>query len=207
MILTLSRFHGLTHLVKYLLLSRRYVSINSLFCYCYGMMYWVISALIGLTGSGELPSPVAPGTTVDSLTVRVLNYDQLKPMLNRDNDTTYVVCFWATWCAPCVGEMSYFLALDSMYADEPMALLLVSLDFKKDYIRKLQPFIENRKLEDRVVVLEDNNANFWIGDIHPDWSGAIPATLVYKGERREFFERTFHHVDELTAIVKPFLNL
>jgi thiol-disulfide isomerase/thioredoxin len=162
---------------------------------------------MGMPGVGFSPVSTQPGPAGDSLTVRVLNYDQLRPMLNRENDTTYVVCFWATWCAPCVGEMPYFLALDSMYADQPLQLLLVSLDFKKDYIRKLQPFVEKRKLEDRVVVLEDNNANFWIGDIHPDWSGAIPATLVYKGSTRKFFERTFHHVDELTAIVKPFLNL
>lgn len=146
-------------------------------------------------------------TAVDSLSVKVLNYDQLRPMLHKDNDTTYVVSFWATWCAPCMGEMPYFLALDSLYADKPLQLVLVSLDFKKDYIRKLEPFIQERKLTDRVVVLEDNRANFWIDDIHPSWSGAIPATLVYKGDKREFFERTFHHVDELSAIVKPYLNL
>ena len=161
-----------------------------------------------LAGQPVSESHLKAGTSVsDSLSVRILNYDQLRPLLHKDNDTTYIVSFWATWCAPCVGEMPYFLALDSMYEDRPLQLLLVSLDFKKDYIRKLEPFVQQRKLADRVVVLEDNRANFWIDDIHPSWSGAIPATLVYKGEKREFFERTFHTVDELTAIVKPYLNL
>lgn len=149
--------------------------------------------------AGSVPS--------DSLMIRVLNYDQLKPLLHLDNDTTYVVNFWATWCAPCVKELPYFVALDSMYGNGPFKLLLVSLDFKKDYVSKLQPFVAARELEPFVVVLEDNRANYWIDDIDPTWSGAIPATLVYRGGQRTFFEKTFHHVNELSDIVKPFLNL
>jgi thiol-disulfide isomerase/thioredoxin len=142
----------------------------------------------------------------DSLTIQIVNYDQLKPLLHKANDTTYVVNFWATWCAPCVKELPYFVSLDSMYGKGPFKLLLVSLDFKKDYLSKLQPFVEKRELESFVMVLEDNRANYWIDDVDPSWSGAIPATLVYRGTQRTFFERTFSHVDELSDIVKPFLN-
>lgn len=142
----------------------------------------------------------------DSLTIQIIKYDQLKPLLHNDNDTTYVVNFWATWCAPCVKELPYFVSLDSIYGKGPFKLLLVSLDFKKDYLRKLQPFVTERDLEAYVVVLEDSRSNFWIDDIDPSWSGAIPATLVYRGQQRTFFERTFHDVNELNDIVKPFLN-
>ena len=144
--------------------------------------------------------------TTDSLTIQIVNYDQLKPLLHNDNDTTYVVNFWATWCAPCVKELPYFVALDSIYGKVPFKLILVSLDFKKDYISKLQPFVAKRELEPFVLVLEDSRADFWIDDIDPSWSGAIPATMVYRGTKRTFYERTFHHVDELKDIVKPFLN-
>jgi thiol-disulfide isomerase/thioredoxin len=142
----------------------------------------------------------------DSMTLQVMDYDQLKPLLNQKNDTTYVVNFWATWCAPCVKEIPYFVQLDSLYADAPFKLVLVSLDFKKDYIQKLMPFVRDRNLEDYVVVLEDNRSNFWIDDIDKSWSGAIPATLVFQGERRTFYEKSFHHMDELNEIIKPFLK-
>lgn len=176
--------------------------------YPYGMIYALILSFLwnGLTAeevSAERPIPVAE----DSLFIRVLNYDQLKPMLHQENDTTYVVNFWATWCTPCMEELPYFLALDSVYRNYPMKLVLVSLDFKKDYIRKLQPLVRSKKLEENVVVLEDNNANFWINDIEATWGGAIPATLVYKGKARTFYERSFDELDELKEIVKPYLNL
>ena len=161
-------------------------------------LFWKESAV------PEMAPATVPGE--DSLTIRVLNYEKLKPLLNIQDDTTYLVNFWATWCSPCMAELPYYLELDSLYADKPLKLLLVSLDFKKDYLRKLQPFVKSMGLEDRVVVLEDNNANFWINDIEPSWGGAIPATLVYKNGERAFFERTFHHVDELKEIVDPYLT-
>jgi thiol-disulfide isomerase/thioredoxin len=170
------------------------------------MLNWLI--IISLLGSFPKADERTASHSViaDSLTIQVVNYDQLKPLLHIDNDTTYVVNFWATWCAPCVKELPYFVALDSIYGKEPFKLLLVSLDFKKDYLRRLQPFVTERDLEAYVVVLEDNRSNFWIDDIDPSWSGAIPATLVYRGQQRTFFERTFHDVNELNDIVKPFLN-
>ncbi|MEP6647853.1 MAG: TlpA disulfide reductase family protein [Saprospiraceae bacterium] len=143
----------------------------------------------------------------DSLLIPVYNYQQLKPFLSKDNDTTYVVNFWATWCTPCVQELPYFAQLKSTYKNRPFKLILVSLDFKKDYVRKLQPFVRERSLESEVVVLEDNDSNFWIDDIDHRWSGAIPATLVYKGKQRDFYERTFHDLNELNDIVKPYLKL
>ena len=156
----------------------------------------------------ELATAAIPGKEVDqdTLAISVFSYDQLKPLLHQQNDTTYMVNFWATWCAPCVKELPYFQAIDSMYAKAPFKLVLVSLDFKKDYLSRLQPFVREHQLEPYVVVLEDNRADYWINDIAPQWSGAIPATLVYKGDQREFYERTFHHTDELSAILKPFLN-
>ncbi len=148
-----------------------------------------------------------PFTEKDSLFIPVYNYDELKPLLSKDNDTTYVVNFWATWCTPCVQELPYFVELNKTYKNQAFKLILVSLDFKKDYIRKLQPFVVERSLESHVVVLEDNHSNYWIDDIDKTWSGSIPATLVYKGKQRVFYERTFHGPDELKEIVKPYLNL
>lgn len=142
----------------------------------------------------------------DSLHIQVLNYDELKPLLAIENDTTYVVNFWATWCIPCVKELPYFVQLDSIHDREAFKLVLVSLDFKKDYLRKLQPFVFERGIEEHVLVLEDKRSDYWISDIDHSWDGSIPATLVFRGKQRAFFERTFHDANELTDIVKPFLN-
>jgi thiol-disulfide isomerase/thioredoxin len=144
---------------------------------------------------------------IDTDSVPVVDYQKLKPLLHQTNDTTYVVNFWATWCAPCVKELPYFEALRDKYKDDKVKVILVSLDFKKQLETKLYPFLKKKQLKSDVVVLYDSDSNFWINDISESWSGAIPATLVYKNESRSFYEKSFHSQEELSDIIKPYLNL
>ena len=37
------------------------------------------------------------------------------------------------------------------------------------------------------------------------WSGAIPATIIYKGNKRKFYEKSFTY-EELETEVQQFLN-
>ena len=138
--------------------------------------------------------------------VPILNFEELAPLLQQNNDTTYIVNFWATWCAPCVKELPYFEALHEDFKNEKIKVLLVSLDFKKQIESKLIPFINNKTLKSEVVVLYDPDSNSWIDKISTKWSGALPATLIFRGEKRDFFEQTFHKQEELNSIIKPYLN-
>jgi thiol-disulfide isomerase/thioredoxin len=166
----------------------------------------ILFLLSFFTSSKENFDVISTDPQRDTLSIPVYSYDELKPLLHLNNDTTYVVNFWATWCVPCVKELPHFMQLDSVYEDEAFKVLFVSLDFKKDYLKKLQPFVREQGLDGQVVILEDNDANYWIDDIDKSWGGSIPATLVYRGEKRSFYERTFHDLNELSDIVKPFLN-
>jgi hypothetical protein len=65
------------------------------------------------------------------------------------------------------------------------------LDFPKHKEKRLLPFIKKRQLSSRVILLDDDNENFWINDISSTWSGALPATLIYNTTRREFYEQSF----------------
>ena len=133
-------------------------------------------------------------------TVPSLSYTELKPLLNQRGDKIYVVNFWATWCAPCIKELPYFEVLNQR---EDVEVLLVSLDFPKHKESRLLPFIKKNKLQSKVVLLDDANENYWINDIHPNWSGAIPATIVYNRHKRDFYERSFTQ-NELLNLVESF---
>lgn len=136
----------------------------------------------------------------------VYDYEGLKPLLKTDSDKIYVVNFWATWCAPCIKELPYFEALDEKYDNKGVEVLLVSLDFPKKYDSHLKPFIKKHQLKSRVVAFDDMDSNTWIPDISPDWSGAIPATLIFSKTDRKFYERTFASYEELETELKSFLE-
>jgi thiol-disulfide isomerase/thioredoxin len=166
----------------------------------------IVISLIVFPASGQA-SCQSVDIVEDSLSIPIVDFEGLQPWLTRSNDTTYVVNFWATWCVPCVKELPYFETLEAKSDVQPVKVILVSLDFKNQIKTKLIPFVQQRNLQSEVVVLDDPDANSWIDKISPAWSGAIPATLVYRNDERTFYERSFKTYDELFEIVKPYINL
>lgn len=120
--------------------------------------------------------------------IEVIDFEQLQPELQKNDDTVRVINFWATWCIPCVEEMPYFVRIQKEYKDEKVKILLVSLDFPSRIESRVIPFIKKHNITSEVVLLDDPDANAWINKVNPDWSGALPATIIYKKENRTFVE-------------------
>lgn len=135
-----------------------------------------------------------------------MDFEGLKPIFEDKSDQVYIINFWATWCKPCVKELPYFEQIHDEYKNEEVKVILVSLDFPKQIESKLIPFLEKHQLKSNVVVLDDSNSNVWINAVDPSWTGAIPATVVYKADKRQFFEKNFVSFEELNNIIKSYLN-
>ncbi|MEZ5039790.1 MAG: redoxin domain-containing protein [Saprospiraceae bacterium] len=133
------------------------------------------------------------------------SFDQVASIFQQQSDTTYVINFWATWCKPCVKELPYFEALHTDFKGEKLKVILVSLDFQKDIEPKLIPFIKANKLQSNIIALTDHKYNEWIDKVDPEWGGAIPVTVIYKGEHRQFIGESFANQQELTNLVKNML--
>ena len=123
----------------------------------------------------------------------------------KDDNTTYVINFWATWCAPCVKELPYFEKLHRENND--VKVILVSLDSKKDLDNKLIPFLKRKKITATVVHLTDKDYNNWLPKVDANWSGSIPATWVVRGEQKQFIEHEFESFDSLRDYVNSIINL
>jgi thiol-disulfide isomerase/thioredoxin len=118
---------------------------------------------------------------------------------NLNSDTTYIYNFWATWCKPCIAELPYFERYNKENQGKPVKMVLVSLDFKDKVETAVKPFIERKKIRSEVVVLADGKASEWIDRVDSSWSGAIPATLVLKGDKKLFFEKSYETYEDLTS--------
>lgn len=124
--------------------------------------------------------------------------------LQQKNDTTYVINFWATWCKPCVEELPAFEKINEQYADQKVKVVLASLDFPDKIEKQVIPFIEKHKLKSEIVLLDDPDSNSWIPQVSEEWSGAIPATVIYNQQERKFYEGSFTYEElntELTSIL------
>lgn len=140
-----------------------------------------------------------------SIAIESYNYNGLESFLNKKDDTIYIVNFWATWCAPCIKELPFFEEIGKQYKNKNVKVILVSLDFPKKVESSLIPFIERKKLASEVIHLDDPDANSWIEKVDKNWSGAIPATIIYKNENATFYEQSFTY-DELETELLKIIN-
>lgn len=140
--------------------------------------------------------------TAYSQNVKLLNIDQLNERIKNGKDSTYVVNFWATWCAPCIKELPHFEKLNAAYKNEKLAVLLISVDFKSKLNSAVIPFVKRKNIKSQVFLLNEDDPQKYIDRIDKTWSGSIPATLFIKGDKRKFIESEFTYEQLLTEYKK-----
>jgi thiol-disulfide isomerase/thioredoxin len=99
-----------------------------------------------------------------------------------------VVNVWATWCAPCREEFPDLVQLHRDQADRGLRLLFVSTD-PAGQIGETRRFLASQGVDFESFIKTGSDMQF-IEALHPDWSGALPATFVYAADGRlvDFWE-------------------
>jgi len=142
---------------------------------------------------------------IEITSIETYDYNSLEPLLHKKDNKIYVINFWATWCKPCVEELPVFEKLNKLYKHKNVEVILVSLDFPNQVEKRVIPFINELKLQSKVILMNDSDQNTWIPKISKKWSGSIPATLIYNKYSRRFYEQSFTYdllQKELNNILK-----
>ena len=69
--------------------------------------------------------------------------------------------FWATWCGPCGVEIPWFVEFEQKYKSQGFAVLGVSMD--EDGWKAIKPFVEERKINYRILLGDDSMAQLYGG--------------------------------------------
>jgi peroxiredoxin len=134
----------------------------------------IVAAILGLVAC----SPTKPARPV------VKNDDKRKPApdfalkdangkvvhLADYQGKVVLLDFWATWCGPCVVEIPWFQEFQRKYKDRGFEVLGVSMD--DDGWKAINPFVEKRKINYRVVLGDDKTGDQYGG------LEALPTTFV-----------------------------
>ena len=133
------------------------------------------------------------------------DYNSVFFFFTKQNDTLYVVNFWATWCQPCIEELPDFMKVNDEFKSEKFKMVLVSLDKANDFDTKVRDYLKTNNISPDVYVLADNKRmNEWIPAISRHWSGAIPATAIYKNGKQVFFTEGKISYTDLKSTINKF---
>lgn len=134
------------------------------------MKYFLVVLLFGLFGN------------IQAQQIKTVTPEWIDGIHASKSDTLYIINFWATWCKPCVEELPYFEQLADTCTNKKVKIYLVTTDMRKDIATRVTDFIKAKKLTQQVVFINELNADKWINKVSEEWSGAIPATLMIKGD-------------------------
>jgi thiol-disulfide isomerase/thioredoxin len=139
--------------------------------------------LVALTASCGTP------TVTQIQPVRPIQPEGIPALLaSFQGEKAVLVNVWATWCVPCVEEFPYLVELRSKYKDQ-LEIVFISTDFPEEMPR-VNDFLAKMGVDWQTYVKEGKDEPFILA-IHPDWTGAMPATAVYdkNGALVTFFEQ------------------
>jgi thiol-disulfide isomerase/thioredoxin len=127
---------------------------------------------------------------VFSQTIKKVKITEVEEYI-KNSDHPLVVNCWATWCAPCIEEIPYFMETVKKYSDQKVELLLLSLDFPTSYPNKILELIKKKKFEATFFWLNETNADYFCPKVDPKWDGTLPSTLLVNNKTgyRQFFGR------------------
>ena len=137
--------------------------------------------------------------------IEVVDFEGMYSKIDLSVDKTYVINFWATWCAPCVKELPYFEEVNKQSKDNNTEVILVSLDFPSQIESKLKPYLKKNKIKSKVILLDDSKINTWVPKVSEQWDGGIPATLIVNSSNYNFYPKPFEKEElfnEINKVIK-----
>jgi thiol-disulfide isomerase/thioredoxin len=120
-----------------------------------------------------------------SQNIEIIKFEKLQSKFKNKSDTTYIVNFFASWCSPCLAELPLILKFSKENKYTKYKVLLVSLDFKKNYLDVLPTLIEKFQISQTIYLLDESDSNNWISKLDKNWSGQIPATFITNGSTKK----------------------
>lgn len=120
-----------------------------------------------------------------SQNIEIIKFEKLQSKFKNKSDTTYIVNFFASWCSPCLKELPLILKFSNENKYTKYKVLLVSLDFKKNYLDVLPSLVEKYQISQTIYLLDESDSNYWISKLDKNWSGQIPATFIINGSSKK----------------------
>lgn len=143
----------------------------------------------GFTASAQsrIKQTGKPASLVD---VQPIDFNGLKQLIKRDPTKAQplLVNFWATWCDPCRDEFPDLVKLDQEYRAKGLQFVAISLDEVSEIKTSVPKFLQQVGATMPSYLLNVSDPEPAISFVDSQWSGALPATILYDAQGQVAFK-------------------
>jgi thiol-disulfide isomerase/thioredoxin len=109
--------------------------------------------------------------------LKKIDNDNIESLLANSSGKLLLINVWATWCAPCIIELPDLALLQRYYGNRAFELITISAD-QTDKADNVLKMLKDKHLPVQNFLFNSNDKYMLIEAIDPEWSGALPYTLL-----------------------------
>lgn len=133
-----------------------------------------------------------------------LNEAGFQKLVDSHKGKVVLYDFWATWCAPCRGEMPQLAGLADKFRARGFEVVTISAD-DREHKAAAEKFIQMFRVEGPAYIKQAADDDRFMSAIDPKWSGALPGLFLYDKSGRRV--RSFIGETEMPVLEKAIRKL
>jgi thiol-disulfide isomerase/thioredoxin len=129
--------------------------------------------------------------------LRLVSADDLRALRRNSTGKLLLVDFWATWCAPCRKELPEFETMYRMYGHRAFDLVTVSINYPDEKPGVLKALMGEHATSTNLL-MGSTDIYALLAAFDPNWSAAVPYTLLIRPGGEIVYKIQGGHADALT---------
>ncbi len=113
----------------------------------------------------------------EEITLKLIDEKGIRSLVKNDGKKLRLINVWATWCGPCVGELSEFVAMNRMYRRRDFELVILSADSpaEKDRVLKV---LKEQQASAANYLFSGNDKYKLMDAVDKEAAGNLPHTIL-----------------------------